>query len=569
MLVRFTTSRRSVRVIAMFLLAAGIPGGATVAAEPTVLAVLACDPYAEINDQLGWLGRQVGNPQLAALAESFVMMATQFKGLAGLDTGRPLGVVLGTAGEKPALTGLFPVKDVGTLLAALQNVIGPAERAGAGWKVAGGAVTVVERDGWAIVTPVGAALDVPDPDALLGPLAKSYSLGLHVFPSRMPDAMRAALLEQLPRLGAVLGQRAPPGGPIDPGRVAAALESLRDAESVVFGVAMDTQRERMFVEARVVATPGSAVATDLTTAAACAATVGLPGRADGPPPALVVHQAVKLAAEDRRAVEAMLTDSLPRDDADPLTSCLADVFAAAVATMLDAGAVDAVLALDTAGAGPDRPLQAFTLGMRVADGAVLERRLKDRLGAAADLPDGMEVKFAAGKAAAATLHEITLKLPADAPATKLMGDPVVLTVAVAPGYAFLLTGPDAARRVEAALAAGGRPDATRKPLAGMDVSLPALLECVAACRKALDPADPLGTTIAEVAAAAKGGLVQLLLRPLERGVAVRLSADAAALQTAASADALMRSALGPAGAGPAPPGIALPPASPPVPVPIP
>ncbi|MFM8281925.1 MAG: hypothetical protein ACKOCW_00070 [Planctomycetaceae bacterium] len=567
LLLAATRPCRRVGAIVILLLGAGAPRGGLVAAEPDVLAVLACDPYAEVKDQLGWLGRQVGNPQLAGLAESFVMMATQFKGLAGLDTGRPLGVVLGGAGKQPVPMGLLPVKDAGGLLASLQGVIGPAERTANGWSLGGGVVTVVERDGWAIVAPAGATIDMPDPAALLGPLVKTYSLGLQLFPSRMPDAMRATLVEQLPRIAAALGQRANLGQQFDPARFAGAIESLRDAESLVFGVAMDADRGRMFIEARAVATPGSNAAADMTAVAAGAATVGLPGRADGPAPALVAHQALKLDAQDRRAAAAMLADSLPRDDADPLTACLADVFGTLVSAMLEADAVDAVLSLDTAGAGADGPLQAFTVGMRVADGAAIERRLRERLGAAADLPAGMQVKFASGKAGAATLHEIVLDLPADAPAARLMGAPLTLTVAVAPGYAFLLTGADAARRVEGALAAGGRPDAVRKPLAGVDLSLPALLECVAACRKALDPADPLNATIAEVAAAAEGGVVQLLLRPVDRGMAVRLSADAAALKTAASADALMRAAAG--GAGPVLPGFGAAPALPALPVPIP
>ena len=68
-----------------------LPLMATVrAAEPTVVAAVGIDGYADIKKDLGWLGNQVGSPQLPALAESFVMMATQFKGLAGLDPNRPL-----------------------------------------------------------------------------------------------------------------------------------------------------------------------------------------------------------------------------------------------------------------------------------------------------------------------------------------------------------------------------------------------------------------------------------------------------------------------------------------------
>ena len=96
--------------------AAFTPLGPARAAENPVVAVVACDGYADLKKQLGWVGTQVGNPTLAAFAESFVMMATQFKGLAGLDVSRPLGVVVTADGETPVIHGYVPVKDLDKLL---------------------------------------------------------------------------------------------------------------------------------------------------------------------------------------------------------------------------------------------------------------------------------------------------------------------------------------------------------------------------------------------------------------------------------------------------------------------
>jgi len=92
------------RVKCPVLLAASLVAAwstATPAADSPVVAVIASDGYADLKKQLGWLGTRVGNAQLPALAESFVMMATQFRGLAGLDVNRPAGVIVTAAGDTP------------------------------------------------------------------------------------------------------------------------------------------------------------------------------------------------------------------------------------------------------------------------------------------------------------------------------------------------------------------------------------------------------------------------------------------------------------------------------------
>lgn len=84
---------RIARILVLAVIAAGSRCPVLPAADDSapVVAVIACDGYADVKKQLGWVGQQVGNPTLAGFAESFLLIATQGKGLAGLDTGRPLG----------------------------------------------------------------------------------------------------------------------------------------------------------------------------------------------------------------------------------------------------------------------------------------------------------------------------------------------------------------------------------------------------------------------------------------------------------------------------------------------
>ena len=120
--------------IALFLAGSLAPAPAR-AAEPEVIAVVAVDGYADLKKQVRWIGTLVGNPALDGFAESFIMMATQFKGLAGLDVDRPAGIVVTTADGVPAVNGYVPVKDLSKLLAALVGIVGPAEKADGGWQL--------------------------------------------------------------------------------------------------------------------------------------------------------------------------------------------------------------------------------------------------------------------------------------------------------------------------------------------------------------------------------------------------------------------------------------------------
>jgi hypothetical protein len=52
-----------VRLLVAAALAAAPLLGATRAAEPAVVAVVAVDGYADLKKQIGWFGERVGNPR--------------------------------------------------------------------------------------------------------------------------------------------------------------------------------------------------------------------------------------------------------------------------------------------------------------------------------------------------------------------------------------------------------------------------------------------------------------------------------------------------------------------------
>ena len=189
------------------------------------------------------------------------------------------------------------------------------------------------------------------------------------------------------------------------------------------------------------------------------------------------------------------------------------------------------------------------------DGAALENRVKQSFGglngAQKLLPPGVDVAFDSGKVGTTNLHTITVDL-SGTDAAESLGKSLELTLAVAPDYAFLMAGGDPRTRLATVLGPDGKADSQAKPIVGVDVSVNRML-AYAAARGALP---------AEAVPSAEGndgdkqdGNVKLLIRPIERGVATRLSADGSAVRAlAAGAGAGAANANGAA----VPPGLPIP-----------
>jgi len=536
-------------VVAVFSSAAGPRLGfpAVNAAEPEVVAVVACDGYADLKKQIRWIGTLVGNPALDGFAESFIMMATQFKGLAGLDVARPAGVIVTAAGELPIVQGCLPVKDLGKLLGALEGVVGPAQKDGDTWRLAppgGLPLDIVEKNGWAFVTPVGMKPILDDPTERLGAIVKTLTLGAQVFPSRMPPGLRERFrqaLDQAADAAAAQGQA------IDRAAVAAVIDSLDDMESLLVGLSVDTENERVFVESRTVMEPNTAAAAVWTAAGkATDGTVATPAAANGRPLMLRAHHAQTIPEGLRAPLEATLDQALPNGGGDPLAIALGGLVRDLIAAMLDAGGFDLALAVDDTAIGGDSALPAITLGARIKDGPGLEKRVQERLGKEGVLPAGATARFNTGRQGAANLHEIEVDLTGVPEADKF-GGKVTLTLAVTPDRAYVLTGGDVAKRLAETLAAGAP---QTKPLTGVDLSLAGALAYAAKAGKIFAPGNPQNADVeqmAKIAADLPATLVQLLVRPIERGVAMRLSVDGGVIQTVATGVSMVQPGGGPGG----------------------
>jgi hypothetical protein len=551
------TVRRAVHLVVAGAMTAGLWGGLARAhaAERTVLAVVTCDSYADLKKQFGWIGTQVGQPGLAGMLESVLLMATQGRGLAGLDVKRPLGAVLTTDGGDIAVHGFVPVKSLDKLLDSLQAVTGPTEQSGDTRSLTlpnGIALDVEEKNGWAIVSPQGIDVEAVDPTPLFAPLSENYTLGIELFPHLLPDSLRQQLRMLIEQGAAAAGEQ---GQQLDGRALSAALDSLGNTESLALGIAIDSEKDRLFVENRTVAVPGSPMAQAMEGSDKGESTVPMPPAADGKRPAVRVHVVQSVPAASRQEAQIMLEQALPPGSSDPLTKTLAVLLREALASVLATGGIDAAVCVDTTAAAKKTTLPAVTAGLRVKDGAALENRIKESFGGLntgkTPLPPGVDVAFNSGKVGAANLHTITIDL-SGTDAAESLGKSLELTLAVAPEYAFLMAGGDPQQRLASLLGPDGKADPQAKPIVSVDVSVSRML-AYAAERGAL-PAEAVPTA-EDNDGDKQDGNIKVLIRPIERGVATRVSADGSAVRAlAAGAGAGAANANGAA----VPPGLPIP-----------
>jgi hypothetical protein len=244
----------------------------------------------------------------------------------------------------------------------------------------------------------------------------------------------------------------------------------------------------------------------------------------------------------------MLDQALPPGSNDPLTKTLSLLLRESLASVLATGGIDAAVCIDKTATAKPTALPSITAGLRVKDGAALENRIKQSFGGEntgrTPLPPGVDVAFNSGKVGAANLHTINVDL-SETDAAESLGKSLELTLAVAPDYAFLMAGGDPRQRLATVLGPEGKADSQAKPIVGLDVSVNRVL-AYAADRGAL-PAEAVPAA-EENDSDQQDGNVKLLIRPIERGVATRLSADGAAVRAlAAGAGAGAANANGAAG----------------------
>ena len=468
---------------------------------PTVIAVAACDSFAEIREQFAWLGGLIGIPILGGLPDTYAMMTTGGKGLQGLDISRPIGVVVLAQGDAPLIHGFLPAADANLLIETFVDI--PFRSM----------IEMTDAGEWVVVTPQGQPVTINDPDDMLSSITSHLSVGVKLFPSHLPETLRDSLLGSAEQsLGSTedrIPQQLLGGLPVEGFDKDVVGNSLAQIEAVLVGFAVEKQANQIFLESRTILSEDSSAGVFWATAGDVEPSLSLPPQVGQYAMQLQIAQSLKDATQ-LIDLEEGLRGWIEQIKQAQLTELVRRIRAVVLPQILESGTFELV-----AGVAPsedvegEQLLPSVVLGIGIADGHAIVEQLKGLVTEADAIPENISVEFDVAEDDGFSFHDIMMPLGK-------------VTLAIGEKCIYAMTGLADESEYKAV---SSWPTNGFQPIASANVRLESLLDSVAGLppemAMIMDEIKPLGE-------------LNLLVRPITRGVAIRLTADGEALQTGAA-----------------------------------
>ena len=488
----------------LFFVAGIAPLTMTRAAEetPTVLAVAACDSFAEIREQFAWLGGLIGIPVLGGLPDTYAMMTTGGKGLQGLDINRPIGVVVSAQGDASLIHGFLPATDANILIETFADISSRSM------------IEMTDAGEWVVVTPQGQPVTINDPDDMLSSITSHLSVGVKLFPSHLPETLRDSLLDRAEQsLGSTedtIAQQLLGGLPVEGFDKDVAGDLLTQVEAVLVGFAVEKQTNQIFLESRTIFLEDSTAGAFLATAGDVEPSLSLPPKVGQYAMQLQIAQGLNDATQLKNLEEGLL-GRIEQITQTQLGEWVRRIRAIVLPQILESGTFELVagVALPENVEG-EQPLPSIVLGIGIADGNTIVEQLKGLVTEADTIPENISVEFDVAEDDGFSFHDIMMM-----PLGK-----VTLAIGEKCIYAMTRLADESEYK-----AMSSEPTNGFQPIASANVRLESLLDGVAG----LPP--EMSIIVEDIK---PRGELNLLVRPITRGLAIRLTADGEAVQSGAA-----------------------------------
>ena len=516
------------------------------------VAIVAVAGYDALMADLTMLGQLSDWPDLPQNVEGAIKLFTWGRGLKGLDTTKPLGILIQTDGEKYFGYALVPVTDAKALYESLQPRLKGATDVGGGvYRVESphGPLFAKVKDGWAIVSRKQEALATApaDPAKVLGHVTRRYQAGVRLYLDNIPAKDRGKLVAKLRERIEKRMERCPVVNQhhgeicqmihkrmLD--RFAAAADDL---SRVGLGWTVNRQTHKTAVELSVTAREGTKTQkrlAELDKAKSAFAGFQLPSAALAgdfslhfPPP----DDAELNALFDtlRKHVEERINKKAPSAEKAEKAKQWAGQVLEVVRETVKSGVIDGGGSLVLA-----PKASTLVTGRSVADSAKLEHVVKDVISTVQkNHPERpKDVKFDAETYEGIRLHTLTVVLPEKAKAhekiSRAFGDQINVVLGFDKTSVYLAAGKDAAPALKQAVAASKAAAGNAVPPVDIAVSLKDLTQFVAAvgndrCKERAQK------TLAAVEKAPSGqDHIRLTVAPKKNGVRYRLEFEEGAMR---------------------------------------
>ena len=499
--------------------------------------VISIAGYDNVMGDIGYIGRLAQMPELEKLAEGIIASQTKAKGLEGLDTKRPWGVVVSTDGFGFQPLAFLPVTDLKKLLDATSGLIGPAEQKENGileLAAKNPRVYLKEKNGWVFIaqSPENLANVPANPLQLLGGLDKQYEVALKFYIHNIPDAFRSLAIDYLKNVSQTL--------PVDENEDEAAAEKRKEymekqtkamadlintVDQFTLGWALDQKANTSHLDTTLTALPNSTLAKKLN---ALKETTSNYTGFMLPKAAVVLNSSQTLLVDDiEQAAQAidMFQTTLSREIENSPDLTDDDSRAAAKRIVTEAG--DAIKAtiktgkIDFGGSWilGDRKFN-LVLGAYVSEPGELEKALKDLVAVAAKDPNFPAVKFDVATQGEVRFHTWTSPVPADDKVNRAIGKELKVAVGFGPQSVYFGVGTDDPLvLIKKAIDASKTGTSTKVPPGVVDVALQPILDFASV----LKPDDEnVAAVLAEVAKTPGKDHIHLEIKPQQNGVSYRL-----------------------------------------------
>lgn len=470
--------------------------------QPPIVAVAACDSFVEIREQCAWLGGLIGFPILGGLPDTYAMMATGGKGLQGLDANRPIGVAVSAQEDAPVIHGFLPTTDAQTLIETLADI--PFRSM----------LDMTDVGEWVVVTPVGQPATINDPEDMLSSITSHLSVGVKLFPSRLPETLKDSLLDSAEQnLGSTedpISQQILGGLPVEGFDKDLAGDSLDQIDAVLLGFAVDKETNQIFLESRTIFSEESTAGAFWAIAGDVEPSLSLPQ--EGGKYVMQLQIAQSLNDETQlKDIEEGLLGSIKQIKQIQFSELIGRFSTVVLPQILDFGAFELVAGVaPPKDAGEEQPLPSVVVGIGIADGNAIVGQLKGLVTEADAIPENISVEFDVAEDDGFSFHDIVMM-----PLGK-----VTLAIGEKCIYAMTRLADETEYK-----AVSSEPTNEFQPIAAANVRLESLLDGVAG----LPP--EMAIIVEDIK---PRGELNLLVRPITRGLAIRLTADAAAVQTGAA-----------------------------------
>jgi hypothetical protein len=512
-------------------------------AEMKTLAVLSVASIENILNNVEYLTEVGSAGDLGRMAKMFAVPYTQ-----GLDNKKPIGFVLQSDGQEFVPLGFIPVKDLKATLALLSENLGAPRDVGDGiQEIPSPAqpIFVKEQSGWAFIGQTVESLKALPQNPLdqLGKLPTEYDVAIRATVKNIPAQYREMAITTLKEgIQQGLAQRPDEDDATYNARkqlVQAQIEQIdkfiNESDQLTVGWKVDPAGKRTYLDFAFTAIPGTEMAQQLALMGESKTDFAGFFSQDA---AMSFNSAAKISAEQIEQSAAML-DNLretamkeiakkedmnanARQAATEMLSAVMNIFIDTMKTgQMDMGAS---LMLQP-------KAMTFVSGFHVADGQAVDklvRRIDELAKGERDFPG---IKFNAAQQAGVAFHTMSVPIPADEDARKILGETLDLAVGIGKSSAYFAVGKDCVAKLQEMITASASQPQKSIPPFQVVLAATHIMEFVSSIE-----ANPIITSILEGLKESDGKdhfLIHGL--PVENGLIYRLELEEGIIKAAGRA----------------------------------